>query len=166
MKQTWIVIGILLFVVVMLLLTFRVPEIKTLASSLASNKHLPLWFVGLFSPILYFFKKFGDWVMFSGTEKGGVISRNQKIKTEQERIRRDLDTLLDWRSRMLQQEYESVNRLKNEISLMEKKLASLESQIRTVQNTPVEEFGRPMSDQQKEAVFEQYLKEHGAAIYK
>lgn len=74
-------------------------------------------------------------MMFSGTEKGGIISRNQKIKTEQERIRSDLDGLLDCRSRMLQLEYESVNRLKNEISLMEKKLVSLESQIRNIQNT-------------------------------
>lgn len=135
MKQTWIVIGILLFVVVILLLTFSVPELKTFASSLASSKHLLLWFVGLFSPIVYFFKKLGDWMMFSGTEKGGIISRNQKIKTEQERIRSDLDGLLDCRSRMLQLEYESVNRLKNEISLMEKKLVSLESQIRNIQNT-------------------------------
>lgn len=167
MRQTWIVIiSILLFVGAMLLLTFRIPEIRAFASSLASNKHLPLWFVGLFSPIVYLFKNMGDWVISSGTRDGGVIGRNQQIQTEQERIRRDLDSLLDWRSRMLQQEYESANRLKSEITLMEKQLASLGSQIRNIQSKSVEEFASSMSDPQKDDVFEQYFKEHGAAIYK
>lgn len=167
MNKVWfVIIGIILVAGLMILLTLRIPEIKALASSIAASKHLPIWIVGLFAPLIYLFQKAGDWIKSFNSGKSGVITRNKQIEAEQERIRRELDSLLDWRSRMLQQEYEAVTRLKTDITRMESQLASLGSQIRKIQNTPVEEIAASMSEQEKDDVFERYFKEHGASVYK
>lgn len=167
MKNIWfVIIGIFLFSLVMILLTFSVPEIKTYAFGIASSKHLPLWLIGLFAPLAYLFQRIGQWIKSSDGSRVGVITGNKQLKEEQERIRRELDSLLDWRSRMLQQEYEAVSRLKTDISRMEAQLAGLGSQIRKIQNTSVEEISASMGDKEKDDVFERYLREHGASIYK
>lgn len=167
MKNVWLVIsGIILFFTAMVIITLTVPEVKAFASGIAQNKHLPLWLVGFLAPVIYIFQKIADGIKtFSGL-KSGVITENKRIVDEQERIRRELDSLLDWRSRTLQQEYENVKRVKNDIVRMETQLNHLSSQIQKVQNTSVHEISASMSEQESNDVFDEYYKNLGATIYK
>ena len=54
MSRFWkIIVVIALALAAMLLITFLVPDVSKFAAALAAKNKLPIWLVGLASPILY-----------------------------------------------------------------------------------------------------------------
>ncbi len=124
---------ILLVLGAMLLLTYVSPGIKTFASGLSKQSHLPIWLVGLAAPILFFFNKLGGFLsgLFGeGSTERSIRDRNDEIKAKLDEVERSVQQLDEWRRNQIEPRLRRIDELQQNIGSMEGRAATFTDRLR------------------------------------
>ena len=122
MSKFWkIIVIIALILAAMMLITFLVPDINKFASALAAKNKLPIWLVGLASPILYALTKFKDMLASitgeSETEKD-IRGKNEEIKAKLADLEKSVQSLDAWRKDEIDRRMTRINDINTTVSSM------------------------------------------------
>jgi septal ring factor EnvC (AmiA/AmiB activator) len=149
----WKILGVVLLVaivgVALSVATAMNPQIQALAVKMAADSHLPIWLVGLAAPIVFVFKKFFG---AGSSDKLDAIEReNEKLKTEQTKLRQEVSALNGWRDQELSRQRAEIARLQNDLDALRSRIAGVDGQIAALQGASLDEIGHGMTDEQKRA---------------
>jgi CBS domain containing-hemolysin-like protein len=149
MSGFWkIVIIIAIVLVAMAAITFFVPEVKEFAKETAGNSKLPLWIVGLFAPILFFFNAIGRWLkglIGQGSTEKDIAKENEAIKAEREKLLEEVRRLDEWRTRELALQRAEIAVFENKIVELRKEAARIDLQFAQIMAQSPESFTEKMS---------------------
>ena len=137
MQKFWkVVVLVVLFLGAMLLITFLVPDVRTFATGLASRNNLPIWLVGLASPILFALAKLkdllGGLVGESTTEKD-IREKNEAVKAKLADLEQSVNSLDAWRKEEMDRRMNQVNAYNTTIATMESRENTLDQSIGSLQ---------------------------------
>jgi uncharacterized protein involved in cysteine biosynthesis len=127
-----IVLYVLIFFVVMLLISWLVPDVNKYVHDYSGAKKLPIWLVGLFGPIAYLFNKIGK--MFGGifgtnvTEKQ-IEEKAQQVEDDRKKIWTEIDNLIAWRRDTINKEITEIDGLNKKISALQERSDTLWTEI-------------------------------------
>lgn len=133
MSRFWkIIVVIALVVAALLLMTLLVPDVNKFAAALAAKNKLPIWLVGLASPILYALTKFKDMlgglVGESNTEKD-IREKNDAIKAKLEELDKSVKSLDAWRRDEINQRMQKIDQYNTTISSMQTREEGIDQSI-------------------------------------
>ena len=143
MRKFWVIIVIIVLVLgVMVLLTYLSPEIKAYALKIATDRHLPLFIVGLFAPIAFLWKKFVDAIgnFLQGGTAADIENTNRQLQSRLDRIEQEVKGIDEWRKREIDAHREEIDALKKSIAEMSSKKAAIEQTIAQTEATPAVDF--------------------------
>jgi hypothetical protein len=130
MSGFWkIVVIVVLVLVTMLVVTYLTPDIKSFASDLATEHHLPLWVVGLAAPILYIFKGLGSLLVGEGGTEKHVRETNQAIEERLAGLENNVQRLDQWRTQEIDRRMQKVNEFEGAATSMESREGQLDQTI-------------------------------------
>ena len=133
MSKFWkIIVLIALVLAAMMLITFLVPDINRFASALAAKNKLPIWLVGLASPILYVLAKFKDMLGAlmgeSDTEKD-IRAKNEDIKAQLAQLEKSVQSLDAWRKDEIDRRMKQIDAINTTVTSMEGREKVLDQSI-------------------------------------
>lgn len=152
-----ILIIIIIVAGIMLLITFLVPDVKVYAQQFSQKHNIPLWIVGLFAPIAYFFQRLKEWLsglLGEGKTEKEIRDENEAIKAEMEELRKEVQTLDEWRRENIHREITEITSLRQTLSSMEGRSQALSRQIQTLSETPAMDLLKDMTDEEIEQEIE------------
>lgn len=128
----------------LLLLSWFVPELKSLAKDLSNQKDLPFWIAGLAAPIVYVYRRFTSGIgkLFAS----GATQQVQAISTSRDDLRKEVDELLQWRRDTLRQEIQSLHATRAELDSVRKELNQVQSEIDALRKKPISEIVDTITD--------------------
>ena len=133
MAKFWkIVVVIALILAAMMLITFLVPDINKFASGLAAKNKLPIWLVGLASPILYALAKFKDMlgsIMGDSNTEKDIRGKNEEIKAKLADLEKSVQSLDTWRRDEIDRRMKQVDSLNTTVNSMEGREKVLDQSI-------------------------------------
>ena len=132
----------LIIIIVLLLVTWLVPDVNTYAKSLVSDKW-PIWLVGIAAPILFLLKKIKDGLVNLIFPGGRIGEENEVIKRERNELRKDVDELLNWRRSALKKEVAELEKAKARLLGHEEDLNRVDAEISRVESTPDSRISEP-----------------------
>lgn len=167
MKLWNIILWISLFILAMVLLTYLVPDINTFAKGIADQKDLPLWIVALFAPVLFLFKKIGDFFKgFTGESKTEreIRELNEQIKAEMKEIRQQVDGLDSWLKEKINEEMQHIKSLNARIAVLQGERAVISEQIEQVEEMDASELVEGMTEEQQDELIDKFLSSRGLNV--
>jgi hypothetical protein len=168
MSKFWkIVVGILLGLLVLAAalyaITYFTPAIKDFAGEWAKNNNMPVWLAALVAPALYVFSRISAWLK-KFAPGGNVAAESQKIQADRDRLRKDVESLLDWRNASLQREFNEITRLQSEVAAIKQKISRVDAQIKITEAATPESFTAGKSDHEVSDAYFQSLQNRGIAV--
>jgi hypothetical protein len=159
----WILVGIALLAAVLYAFTYLMPKIGAYSKTLAVDNDWPMWLAGLLAPIIYLWNRLTDFV--KGLFPGGSVAReNEKIKAEQEKLRKEVERLVDWREASLKREFNEITRLQKEVAVLDEKLRKVDGRIMATLKAAPESFTEGLTDEEAHAKYFQTLRDKGYTV--
>lgn len=143
MRKFWVIIVIILLVLgLMLLLTYLSPEIRTYAQKIATDRHLPLFIVGLFAPLAFLWQKFVQAIgnFLKGETGKEIENRNRELQSRLDRIEQEVKGIDEWRKREIDAHREEINAITKSIAEISSQKAAIEQTISQTEATPAIDF--------------------------
>jgi hypothetical protein len=161
MKKYWVVIIILVAIIaLMYFLTNNIPQIKEVADQLAKNNKMPIWLVGLLSPIIYFFKSIWKGItnILPGREEEEAIrNENEKIQKELDRINNEVSRIDEWRTKEIDIQMKEIERLRQSIGILKEVSKTMDSNIEKMKNANPSSWAEGKSNKQIFDELDKYL---------
>ncbi len=131
---------------VLLLLSWFVPELKSLAKGISMDGDLPFWIAGLAAPIVYVYRKLtGD---IGKLFASGAGERVEAIQASREDLRKEVDELLQWRRDTLRQEIQSMQATRAEMDSLRTRLSQVQTEMEMVKSRTREEKTGAVTEKQ------------------
>jgi len=152
MSKFWrvvIVVGVI--AVVLIAISFLVPQVKVTYDELKGNSNLPWWIVGLLSPIVFVLKKIGE--MFSGlfgksSTEQSIAQENEDIKAQRAMLLEEVRKLDEWRTRELEIQRNEIAVFEKNIATLKAQAQSLDARFQTIMATSPEKFAEHMTPEE------------------
>ncbi|QQS06316.1 MAG: hypothetical protein IPK50_05330 [Fibrobacterota bacterium] len=131
---------------VLLLLSWFVPELKSLAKDISMDGDLPIWIAGLAAPIVYVYRRFTEGIgkLFSS----GASQKVEAISSSREDLRKEVDELLQWRRDTLRQEIQSMQATRAEMDSLRTRLSQVQTEMEMVKSRTREEKTGAVTEKQ------------------
>lgn len=166
MKRIWLILIIIAAVCAALwILTYFNPTIRSAALALSQSSHLPIWLAGLLAPFLVLFKKFWPESSSANGELEQIRQENERLKEEQNVLRRSVESLVAWRNQELETRRAEISRLQSEVSTIRASIESNQSTLERLEKQGVNGTYEQMSDAQKITSANEHLNDLGIRIY-
>lgn len=164
-KRITSVLLILLLLTALLLLSYFNPTVRSAALALSQSSHLPIWLAGLLAPFLVLFKKFWPASSSASGELEQIRQENERLKEEQNVLRRSVESLVAWRNQELEIRRAEIARLQSEVSSIRASIDSNQSTLERLEKQGVNGTYEQMSDDQKIASANEQLQDLGIKVY-
>ncbi|MBK8804982.1 MAG: hypothetical protein IPN71_23505 [Fibrobacteres bacterium] len=131
---------------ILLLLSWFVPELKSMADEISSAGDLPYWIAGLAAPLVYLYRR-----IIEGIGKLFNSGTNQKVEDishSREDLRKEVDELLQWRRDTLRQEIQSMQATRAEMDSLRAKLSQVQTQMEAVKSLSLDQKASTVTDRQ------------------
>ncbi len=166
MKRIWLILIIIATACVALwLLSYFNPTIRSAALALSQSSHLPIWLAGLLAPFLVLFKKFWPASSSPNDELERIRQENERLKEEQNVLRRSVESLVAWRNQELETRRTEIARLQSEVSTIRASIDTNQSTLERLEKQGVNGTYEQMSDDQKIASANEHLNNLDIRIY-
>ncbi len=141
-------------------ITYLVPQIGAFSKNLSLEKSWPVWLSSLLAPVLYLFTRISDW--FKGLFRGGSVSlENDRIKAEQEKLRKEVDRLVAWREDSLKREFTEITRLQKDLVNLDEKIKHVDTKISDTLKARPETFTQNLNDDEAHFKLIEALRDQG-----
>lgn len=143
MRKFWVIIVIILLVLgTMLLITYLSPGIKAYALKISTDRHLPLFIVGLFAPIVLLWQKFVDAIgkFLKGETAADIENTNRELQSRLDKIEQEVRNIDEWRRKEIDAHREEIEALKKSIAEISSQKAAIQQAIAQTEATPAIDF--------------------------
>ena len=124
-----VVVALLILGAIVIAVTYAVPVIRTFASNASAARHVPLFAIGLWAPIAYFFHRLSEWLsgFFGvGEQDNAIRAKNLAAEDGLARLRAELQANEGSRRRAADEERRQIAELGERMTQLKAQVAELE----------------------------------------